>query len=212
MKRIFYAVLLQMAANVLASWPLVAQTDVDQRSCIGLPGGTPDQRIAACTALLETPGSTPNVERAYILRALGYEQKGQFDRAIEDYNQYIRLHPSEPDSWLGRCRAASMTSQLSAALSDCEEALRLSANDPGALYARGLINLKAGRPDAAVRDFTAVLEVQPKNAGAFFLRGTAKLASGNSGGGSADVAAAKVLVPNIADLVQPALKDMPATK
>jgi tetratricopeptide (TPR) repeat protein len=146
-----------------------------QRSCIGLPGGTPDQRIAACTALLETPNSTPNVERAFILRALTYEQKGQFDRAIEDYNQYIRLHPTEPDSWLGRCRAASMTSQSSAALSDCEEALRLSVNDPGALYARGLINLKAGRPDAAVRDFTAVLGGQPKNAGAFFLRGTAKL-------------------------------------
>ena len=214
MKCVLRVALVQTALSLLFIAPLLAQiVSENQRLCIGLAGVTPDQRIAGCTALLEgrdPPPNVPNVERAYIMRALGYEQKGQLGRAIDDYDQYIRLHPTEWYPWAGRCRARTRSGQIDAAFSDCNEALRLHPDDPEVFNTRGFIYLRKGEFDPAIGDFSVVLQRQPKNAGALYGRGTARLASGDNAGGDADIAAAKALEPAIADILAPVLTAPPA--
>jgi tetratricopeptide (TPR) repeat protein len=187
----------------------VPSTEETQRSCIN-PFGAPDQRIAACTALLEARDPSPNVEIAYFLRALAYEASGQWDRAIEDYDRYLRQHPMDWISWAGRCGARMFNGQTEAALADCNQALVLQPNYPGALLSRGFLYLKTGQLDQAIGDFSAVLQQQPKNAAALFGRGTARLEAGDGTNGNADVAAAKALEPRIADHFAPVLNDRPS--
>jgi tetratricopeptide (TPR) repeat protein len=209
MTRILPVAFQQTALSLLLIGPLLAQAiPEDQRLCIGLPGVTPDQRIAGCTAVLESPDPPRNVDVAYVFRALGYEQKRQFDRAIDDIDQFIRLHPTDPGARALRCRVRTLNVQMDAALVDCNEALRLRPNDAEAQSSRGFVYLNMGQFDSAIGDFSAVLQIQPKNAGALYGRGTAKLGSGDSAGGTADIAAAEALAPTISDL--PLLKGVPA--
>ena len=52
-------------------------------------------------------------------------QKGDYDRAIQDFDQAIRLKPGNATYWNSRCRVRALAGQLDSALADCNESLRL---------------------------------------------------------------------------------------
>jgi tetratricopeptide (TPR) repeat protein len=55
-----------------------------------------DSRIAACTALIEAGKKTPaNLAVTYNDRGAAYDRKHQYDRALQDFDQAIRLDPKD---------------------------------------------------------------------------------------------------------------------
>jgi tetratricopeptide (TPR) repeat protein len=65
----------------------------------------PDTRIAACTAIIQAPvvdlmgrlhvgKASENLSVAYNNRGDAYYKKGDYDRAIQDFSEAIRLSPS----------------------------------------------------------------------------------------------------------------------
>lgn len=54
---------------------------------------TDDQKIDACTALIQSPRNPLGQAVAYVIRSVAYENKGLYDQVIADDTQAIALWP-----------------------------------------------------------------------------------------------------------------------
>ena len=134
-------------------------------------------------------------------RGLGYTNTGDIDRAIADFSEAIRLDPKFADAFSDRCWARAISGRdLPDALADCNESLRLRPGDGGVLNSRGLVQLRLGAFDKAIADYGAAVEKNPKDADSLYGSGVAKLRSGDKAGGEADIAAAKAIKADIAEV------------
>jgi uncharacterized caspase-like protein len=125
--------------------------------------------------------------------------KGDYDKAIKDFTEVIRLDPKHAGALNDRCWVRAITGDLGAALKDCNEALRVAPNYVDALDSRGLVNLKAGLLPQAIADYDAALERDPKHAPSLYGRGIAKTRNGDADAGKRDIDAAKAIQATIAD-------------
>ena len=66
-------------------------------------GGSLDLQISGCTTAIQS-GKEPNdsLARAFNNRGTAYRAKGQHDRAIQDYDQAIKLDPSYASAFINR--------------------------------------------------------------------------------------------------------------
>ena len=125
--------------------------------------------------------------------------KGDYDKAINDFTEVIRLDPKHAGALNDRCWVRAITGDLAQALKDCNEALRIAPNYADALDSRGLINLKIGMLKEAIADYDAALVRDPKHATSLYGRGIAKTRNGDVDGGKRDIDAAKAIQATIAD-------------
>ena len=135
---------------------------------------------------------------SYFNRGNAHLTKRDYDRAIDDYNQAIKLKADFAAAFDNRCWARAVLGVLKPALADCSQALRLTPRNAATLDSRGFIFLKMSQFDAAVSDFDAALRFNPKRAFPLYGRGLARLKNGDTAGES-DMAAAKALQPDIAE-------------
>src|SRR5262245_35394391 len=80
----------------MLTWPsLPAHAQIEQQLIwcnAGEP--TPDQRVEGCTAVIASGlAKGADLARAFNRRGFAYHVKGDMDRAIQDYDQAIRLDP-----------------------------------------------------------------------------------------------------------------------
>ncbi len=128
-----------------------------------------------------------------------YDKRHQWDLALQGHTRVIELAPENPRGYNGRCwTQAQAGRELTQALADCNEALRLAPDYWAALNSRGLVELKLGSFERAIADYGAAVARNQKDADSLYGRGVAKLKSGDTAGGDADIAAAKVIKPDIA--------------
>ncbi|MGE0422384.1 MAG: tetratricopeptide repeat protein [Reyranellaceae bacterium] len=136
-RRSAWAGLLTAWAIALGAAPVLAQptergTDRD-RCAFGAPGIFVD----GCTAVTEPPGESERVRAAdFLNRGRAYQRTGQLDRAIADYNEAIRLDPSNVDAYVRRGIAYTENGQHDQAIIDFDEALRLKPDDGATLLRR----------------------------------------------------------------------------
>ena len=64
-------------------------------------------------------GSQPDSAEAFIQRGLGYLEKGQYDKAVADFNEAIRLEPEIPGTFAARGQAYFAKEMLDQAVSPC---------------------------------------------------------------------------------------------
>jgi tetratricopeptide (TPR) repeat protein len=111
-----------------------AQT-LDQQRCAG---PDPDISIGACTAMIQAGQETQeNIAKAFGNRGNAYFGKGQYDRAIEDYDQAIRLNPNYAFAFHGRGLAYAFKGQYDRAIEDYDQAIRIIPNFADAFVNRG---------------------------------------------------------------------------
>jgi tetratricopeptide (TPR) repeat protein len=174
--------------------PAVAQSQQQLNLCQGKDGATPDQRISACTAVIDAGSGSPK-ERAKIVQTRGtvYFYKGDYARAIEDYSQAIKLDPNNSEIFDNRCWTRATANQLQEALKDCRESLRLRPNVAAAMDTLAFVYLRLGDYDRAIATYNDSLKIDPRSAYSLYGRGMAKLKKGNTAGGKADIAASKAI-------------------
>jgi len=222
--------------RVSVSGPTNLSQQLDQ--CSGKDKPSADQIISACTALIESGRGNahgvsqaaynrgnayatigdydraiadydqairlnPTMAAAFDNRGRLYSEKNQFERAIADYDEAIRLNPNAANALHNRCWARIALGNARAALADCNESLRLEPQNGGTLSTRGFVFLRAGAFDKAIVDYDAALHGDPQMAGlklaaALYGRGLAKQKQ-NDPGANSDIAAAKALIPDVAE-------------
>src|SRR6516162_10257108 len=183
----------------LAGASALAQTPQERGWCESEDAVTVDQRIDGCSAVIKAARDKGDkLAEAFNNRGVAYRLKGDYDRAIADYNQAIKLKADFAPAFDNRCWARAVVGILKQALADCNQALRLMPNNAATLDSRAFIFLKMTHFDAAVSDYDAALRIDPKLAFALYGRGLARLKNGDPSG-EADIAAAKALQADIAE-------------
>jgi tetratricopeptide (TPR) repeat protein len=164
-----------IAAAVALAVPAAAQTSRDIAWCNGKGGATPDQVIRGCTALIESGReSRRNRVVSHANRATAYHDKGDYDQAIADYDEAIRLDPSDAEVFNSRGVAHHHKGDYDQAIADYSEAIRLDPKNAMALRNRGLVyHDDKGDLDRAIRDFDQAIRINPKYETAFIARGSA---------------------------------------
>jgi tetratricopeptide (TPR) repeat protein len=142
----------------------------------------PDAKITGCTELLNAD-QDPTQNRAVIYgsRGVGYYSKGDFDRAIEDADQAIRLNPNEPSFYYTSGLAYKKKGDFDRAIQDFNKAIRLNPNFERAYYDRGNAYIDKEEYDRAIQEFNEAIRLNPNDANNYNDRGVAYKRKGDYG-------------------------------
>jgi tetratricopeptide (TPR) repeat protein len=128
--------------------------------CNGAGSTSPEARIEGCTALIHAvQGTATAVPIAFNNRGNGYAAKGDYDRAIQDFDQSIKLNQTYPKPYNNRGVAYLRKGEYDAAIKDFDEAIRLNADYGEAFANRAGAYLKKKQYDLAARDFDEAIRV-----------------------------------------------------
>ena len=106
-----------------------AQLSPQWQTCTGNPGIDWDQQITSCTALIQSGAEAKeNVAIAFYNRALAYENKEDYERAIDDYSEAIRLNPNDADAYFYRSLDRKRKGDNAGAEADMAAAKRINPN------------------------------------------------------------------------------------
>lgn len=106
-----------------------------------------------------------------INRGYDYRDRGDFERAFEEFDWAVTLMPNHPAALLGRGKAQRDLGQDDGALSDLSEALKHNPDDVDILSERGDLYRTLDELDLAVVDLSRALNMDPKHASALATRG-----------------------------------------
>lgn len=101
---------------------------------------------------------------SYSLRGTVHYDKGNWDKAIADYSDAIRLDPANGEAFNNRAWTFYRAGRSAEALTDADRAVRLLAKEAYVWDTRAHIHAALGNRDAAIGDFRSALAIDPSNA------------------------------------------------
>ncbi len=105
-----------------------------------------------------------------MLRGYVYSLVTNDNRSIEDYNEVVRLAPSNPRGYIGRARVFILEGSYGLGILDCETALSLNPDLPGAYQELGEAYKGEGDNKEAIADFDRAIELDPDDPIAYYAR------------------------------------------
>jgi tetratricopeptide (TPR) repeat protein len=153
------------------------------------------------TAVIRSKHDPPQkLATAFDNRGVAYRLKGEYDLALQDYEQAIRLNPDNANAYNNLGVIYRIKGEYDRAIAAYDEAIWLKNSDfPAAFYNRALAYADKSEYDRALADFDVVMRFNAKNALALYARGLTLLKKGDGEAGTAYIAAAKEINPNIAE-------------
>jgi S1-C subfamily serine protease/cytochrome c-type biogenesis protein CcmH/NrfG len=109
----------------------------------------------------------------YIERGNAWFAKRDYDQAIRDYTEAIRLDPSDAAAYGCRGKAWFAKLDCDEAIRDATEAIRLDPNEPHYYSCRSCAWFGKMEYDEAIRDATEAIRLDPSDAVAYGCRGNA---------------------------------------
>src|SRR5271157_2830555 len=151
--------------------PVVAQSDA-YRHCMEYPGLNLDFAIQECSAAIQS-GVLSEEQFAYALNTRGtlLDTKGDYHRAIQDFDQAIRLKPDYAQPFNNRGLSYAHQAEFDRAIRDYNEAIRLKPDNPEVFSNRGNAFYRKGEYDRAIQNYDQGLRLKPDYAAGFYNRG-----------------------------------------
>jgi tetratricopeptide (TPR) repeat protein len=193
-----------VAAPVVAQTPQASQQSQDWAWCKGNQesGVSVDRQIQGCIALMQTKGLSPaELATAYNARGVAYYQSGEYETAIQDIEQAIRIYPKLAKAYYNRGIVDRAKGALDKALADFSDAIRLDPKYVFALNNRGLVYEVKTDYDHAIADFSEAIRLDPKYLDAFYNRSLAYKSKGDVDRASADYQQVLQLNPSLAPVL-----------
>jgi len=165
----------------------------DAQACVSL--SDLDQAIAACTRIIERG---PARVRATALNQRGraLTQKRDYDAAIRDFDEAIRLEGRDGALYNNRGWVYLTKEQYDLAIRDYDEAIRLNPGFAPAHANRGWAYANKGDVDRALADVDDALKLDPRFVDAYRYRGSVRFTKGDREGAIRDINEALRLSPN----------------
>jgi tetratricopeptide (TPR) repeat protein len=158
-----------------------------------------DLRIQGCTALIKQNLSNALAAIAYNNRGIAYDDKGDHDRAMADYNQAIRLDPKDASHYFNRGNAYQDKNDNQRAIADYTKAIALDPKLIQAYFKRGMSYESVDNYDVAITDLTKAIELRPEVAVTYIGRANAYDQKNDYDHAIADYTKAIELDPNDSD-------------
>ena len=163
--------------TLVAFGPAFGASQWDRLDCAG---ADPDRKMAACTRVLNDSGeSQSNRAAAYTYRGMAWRDKGDFDRAIADFDEAIRLDPNSALAYAHRGTAWQNKGDYKRVIADLTEAISLDPTLAPAYVNRGFSHMVEGDADRAIADYTEAIRLNVKDASTFGRRGAVYFIKGD---------------------------------
>jgi tetratricopeptide (TPR) repeat protein len=113
----------------------------------------------------------------YRERAIRESLRGEYDLAVANYDEAIRLDPGNADTYYHRGLVHVSQEQHELAIADYDKAINLKGKDHAEFYhERGNANFSLERYSSAISDYDEVLRIFPSDGNCYYRRGLAKAA------------------------------------
>jgi len=120
-----------------------------------------EPKIIGCTALINS-GLDPQVKAiAYNNRGNAYTTKGEYELAIQDYDESIKLNPNYVKPFNNRGVAYQKKNEYDRAIRDFDAAIKIDPNYADAFANRAETYQKKGDYPSALKDFDVAIQLQP---------------------------------------------------
>ena len=151
--------LLAAAVSVVTAFQALAIDNRDLQDCNQRTDY--DRQIAGCGRALAWMKPANERARIHTLRGMAWTNKEDFNRAIDDYDQAIRLDPNYVWSWLNRAEAWYRKGEAGRSLADLEVAARLDPGNSRVFSVRGTTWWLMGELDRAIADYDEAIRLEP---------------------------------------------------
>src|SRR3984957_13355697 len=119
----------------------------------------PDERIPACTRLLEAGRKDVDLSMVYRVRGNVWYLKGNFDNAISDYQAAVNHNPKLISALQGLGNSYFRKAEFRPAIKAYSDALAVEKKSAELYNNRGLAQLNVGEFSSAVRDFGEAIKI-----------------------------------------------------
>jgi tetratricopeptide (TPR) repeat protein len=113
---------------------------------------------------------------AFYNRGVTWDAKKQYDKAIRDFDEAIRIDPKFARAFYNRGLALYFKKEYDKAIRDFDEAIRIDPKYANALINRGLALSNKKEYGKAIKDYDEAIRLDPKDAVALYNRGNTWLA------------------------------------
>jgi tetratricopeptide (TPR) repeat protein len=133
--------------------------------------GSPDPKITACTKAIAAGGN--GLSTSFNERGVAYYNNKDFDRAMADLNEAIRLDPYLAIAFNNRGKVLLAAHNVDRALVDVNEAIRLDPHNVSFLVNRAEMYRTIDDQDRSIADLDQAIALDPKLVSAYRMRGNA---------------------------------------
>ncbi|RKU11082.1 hypothetical protein C6501_13150 [Candidatus Poribacteria bacterium] len=141
----------------------------------------------------------PDSAQFYRSRGRSKYDNGQYEAAISDLNEALRIKPDDFKTYLNRGFVKSELKQYESAISDYDAALRIKPDVVDILFNRGVAKYELRRYESAISDFESVLRIEPDAADAYYHLGVVKTAQDQYEAAISDYSVALRINPDFFD-------------
>ena len=127
--------------------------------------------IVSYTGAYKAIGLEPRAARAYNNRGLAWYEKGEYDKALENYNKAIELNPNYAKAYNNCGLVWDEKEEYDKAIENYNKAIELDPNYIDAYNNRGNAWYEGGEYDKALADCDKTIELDPKYSNAYYNRG-----------------------------------------
>lgn len=158
------ALALPIPADAQQSPPTGEELAAALQTCLGEPGHSAREKLAACDTVLSVDKLTTE-GRATALGYRGAAKSELFDftGAVVDFTEAYELMPRNPLFLVGRADALSQLDRNGDALKDLDLAIQIAPEAAGLYNRRAIIHILRDNSDAAYRDLEHARELDPSN-------------------------------------------------
>jgi tetratricopeptide (TPR) repeat protein len=125
-----------------------------------------DEAIAACTRAIDSKKFNNKkqvrvLSLLYTNRGVEYQVKKEYDKAIADHDQAIKIDPKNPAPFNNRGNTYAAKGDFEHAIADYDQAIKLNPKYAEALFNRGMAKRNHGDIAAGETDIAEARQLQP---------------------------------------------------
>ena len=143
-----------------------------------------EEKIPASAKIIETNIITAE---EYFKRGVAFYSKGEFNHAVSNLNNALKINPAYVEAYLYRGFAYAGKNNPDQAIADYTKAIELNPKQEEAYFVRGAAFGAKKETENAIADYSKALEINPKYIQAYINRALLYLMSANNEKAVADI-------------------------